>query len=875
MTTDRTLLGKAEESIDETGVQHRASDPGSPVEGQKWINTSENVLKVRSSGVDVLKSFDSVSSVNSTSPLANSDKYVLADASSGNITLTLPPVTANKVITIVKVDSSSNLVTVDGDGSETINGLLTQDLDTQNHFFTLVGTGSEWVIAGQIEVTGGGGGTGPFVLPFLAGETKAISGPRGVYLKNKKVLNIVAGSNEIRFLEGATPYIVTIPPGQYLFGDEASLKTTLDTLMNAAGGDTNYSWTVDQDNILVENTNAVNFTLDKTHPQDLLATLGFVSVNTSTPATSFEADQERDWDNDLFAFLTDTAQPETYQYSIGHVADANFTKFDTINVQLQGLLTGFSGLSLTDKDVFLSGADGQIGTTGPLLIGKVYSEDSIVLDPHDKGFIFDYEPDTDAYTPPVTPTTEVPFSWANSADTSYWQMKSDPDNSNVVVAVGIPVSGVAVQAEVLTSIDNGNSWVTATLPGAAPNLTSLGAVVEVDNLAVANTNPAATSFDLAVKNGVVALAFQEGGEDRIEIHSGTINLGTGALTLAFDAYWGAPGQFFQGEVKLEWLEDAFFLSGFATSPSNGLHVGKSITGTSFSFNNTTAGNFNGIFQLSRRVSGDLLYVTKSSTNEVFIGSSNLTSWTSFATGMPGEILVANDAAANLGNIQNYYSTNNSTTFEVHWINNSTQTTANNSAASPFNNLAHVRLEYSYLGSPITRAWSRYAKSKILTIDLVNGYKEYLAMPARDAGETIDMSIIKVDSGNFTVNDYDGTDEPLFNIGGADPSFVTRAYNTAMARTATADYVIAKLAGSAPGALTTGKIYAWPLIDADPTTHTVPVSLGTAIDIDGSVDVSTGFAGFPLVLQPDQNTAYVAFEATNSNGFEGVFVNQLP
>lgn len=49
-TATRTAIMKQEEAISETAVQQRASDPGSPVDGQKWINTTSGLFKYRHSG---------------------------------------------------------------------------------------------------------------------------------------------------------------------------------------------------------------------------------------------------------------------------------------------------------------------------------------------------------------------------------------------------------------------------------------------------------------------------------------------------------------------------------------------------------------------------------------------------------------------------------------------------------------------------------------------------------------------------------------------------------------------------------------------------------------------------------------------------------
>lgn len=73
---------------------------------------------------------------------------VLVDATSGNITITLPAAASNvkREYTIQKIDSSINTVTVDANASEVINGALTQVLATQYAFIKIKTNGTEWYI---------------------------------------------------------------------------------------------------------------------------------------------------------------------------------------------------------------------------------------------------------------------------------------------------------------------------------------------------------------------------------------------------------------------------------------------------------------------------------------------------------------------------------------------------------------------------------------------------------------------------------------------------------------------------------------------------------------------------------------------------------
>lgn len=73
---------------------------------------------------------------------------VLCDAALGAITVTLPPAgdLSGQFYDIKKVDSSANAVTIDGDGSETIDGATTRVLASQYESLTVVSDSTEWWI---------------------------------------------------------------------------------------------------------------------------------------------------------------------------------------------------------------------------------------------------------------------------------------------------------------------------------------------------------------------------------------------------------------------------------------------------------------------------------------------------------------------------------------------------------------------------------------------------------------------------------------------------------------------------------------------------------------------------------------------------------
>lgn len=82
----------------------------------------------------------------------DNNKTFLLDASSSGFTVSLPAVAdvaANFSVTFIRTDSSGNTTTLDGSGSETINGATTYDQSAQYATVEIANTGSEWVITQQ------------------------------------------------------------------------------------------------------------------------------------------------------------------------------------------------------------------------------------------------------------------------------------------------------------------------------------------------------------------------------------------------------------------------------------------------------------------------------------------------------------------------------------------------------------------------------------------------------------------------------------------------------------------------------------------------------------------------------------------------------
>lgn len=81
------------------------------------------------------------------------DHTLLVDATSGNLTITLPTAASaynttsgGYVFTVKKIDTSANTVTIKGDGAETIDGVNTQVLSTQWMSYQVQSNGTNWFI---------------------------------------------------------------------------------------------------------------------------------------------------------------------------------------------------------------------------------------------------------------------------------------------------------------------------------------------------------------------------------------------------------------------------------------------------------------------------------------------------------------------------------------------------------------------------------------------------------------------------------------------------------------------------------------------------------------------------------------------------------
>jgi hypothetical protein len=77
---------------------------------------------------------------------ASEEPVIFANATSGNIAVTLPPASSHpfKMYSVKKTDSSANTVTITPSGSDTIDGQSSIVLTAQYMVFTVISDGTNW-----------------------------------------------------------------------------------------------------------------------------------------------------------------------------------------------------------------------------------------------------------------------------------------------------------------------------------------------------------------------------------------------------------------------------------------------------------------------------------------------------------------------------------------------------------------------------------------------------------------------------------------------------------------------------------------------------------------------------------------------------------
>ena len=87
-------------------------------------------------------------SVTTSGNVVSGDYLIIADATAGAITMTLPPaaLVPGRIYAFKRINAGANAVIVDGYGAETIDGNLTHTLTPQWNSVTIMSNGVAWFI---------------------------------------------------------------------------------------------------------------------------------------------------------------------------------------------------------------------------------------------------------------------------------------------------------------------------------------------------------------------------------------------------------------------------------------------------------------------------------------------------------------------------------------------------------------------------------------------------------------------------------------------------------------------------------------------------------------------------------------------------------
>lgn len=122
------------------------------------VETSPGLSRGSEEDKDFLKTtLQTVSAKSADYTVLDTDgiRTVLMTTGASDRTVTLPTVAdnTNRIITVKKVDSGTGDIIVDGEGAETIDGVTTIDIPSENEFLSIQSDGTTWhVIAKDIRV---------------------------------------------------------------------------------------------------------------------------------------------------------------------------------------------------------------------------------------------------------------------------------------------------------------------------------------------------------------------------------------------------------------------------------------------------------------------------------------------------------------------------------------------------------------------------------------------------------------------------------------------------------------------------------------------------------------------------------------------------
>jgi hypothetical protein len=115
----------------------------------RFIRSSTVLATISAGGLSLLGALTTALSTKTTTyTITVADSVILADATSAAFTVNLPTAVGitGRQYTIKKIDVSANAVTLDGNGSQTIDGATTRVLSTQYESVKVISDGANWFI---------------------------------------------------------------------------------------------------------------------------------------------------------------------------------------------------------------------------------------------------------------------------------------------------------------------------------------------------------------------------------------------------------------------------------------------------------------------------------------------------------------------------------------------------------------------------------------------------------------------------------------------------------------------------------------------------------------------------------------------------------
>ncbi len=145
-STTRKVVAAFDDASGATGDLYYRDSSGNFI--RLGVGSNNQVLSV-ASGVPAWRQVIFATASKTTNyTITSNDTVIMADATSGNVTITLPTAssTSGYRFYVKRVDGSGNTVSVARSGSDTIDGATSQTLTAQYTSLTLVSDGSNWYI---------------------------------------------------------------------------------------------------------------------------------------------------------------------------------------------------------------------------------------------------------------------------------------------------------------------------------------------------------------------------------------------------------------------------------------------------------------------------------------------------------------------------------------------------------------------------------------------------------------------------------------------------------------------------------------------------------------------------------------------------------